>query len=138
MLTTVMEDYLECIYDIIEIKGYAGTNDIAEKLDISPSTVSRMIKKLDEEGYINYEPYRGMTLTKTGEIIGERISSNHKLLEEFFNILGIEDEEIIEQDIEGIEHYLSDKTIESVIALVSFFKENPERLKEFKQFKDQN
>lgn len=138
MLTTVMEDYLECIYDIVEIKGYAGTNDIAEKLDISPSTVSRMIKKLDEEGYIHYEPYRGMTLTKTGEIIGERISSNHKLLEDFFNILGIEDEEIIEQDIEGIEHYLSDETIESVIALVSFFKEKPERLREFKQFKDQN
>ncbi len=137
MPTTVMEDYLECIYDIIQAKGYAGTNDIAEKLDIHPSTVSRMIKKLDKKGYINYEPYRGMTLTEAGEVIGKRISSNHKLLEEFFKILGVEDEEIIEQDIEGIEHHLSAKTIDNILALVDFFTEEPERLENFNEFKDE-
>lgn len=135
MPTAVMEDYLECIYDIIQIKGYAGTNDIAERLDIHPSTVSRMIKKLDEKGYINYEPYRGLTLTEAGELIGKRISSNHKLLEEFFEILGIEDQEIIDQDIEGIEHHLSSKTIDNILALVDFFTENPARLEEFNKFK---
>ena len=57
--TPTMEDYIEVIYSLVKNKGYARSADIAEKLDVYPSTVTKMLKKLDVEGYIVYEKYRG-------------------------------------------------------------------------------
>ena len=52
--TPTMEDYIEVIYSLVKNKGYARSADIAEKLDVYPSTVTKMLKKLDIEGYIVY------------------------------------------------------------------------------------
>lgn len=59
MPTPSMEDYIEQIYLLIDNKGYARVSDIAEALEVHPSSVTKMVQKLDRESYIVYERYRG-------------------------------------------------------------------------------
>jgi Mn-dependent DtxR family transcriptional regulator len=61
--TPSMEDYLERIYKLIDEKGYARVSDIAEGLEVHPSSVTKMIQKLDKDQYLIYEKYRGLVLT---------------------------------------------------------------------------
>ena len=55
-----MEDYLEVIYELVEEKGYATTVDISTYLNVSSPSVTKMVQRLDESGYLNYEKYRGI------------------------------------------------------------------------------
>lgn len=55
-----MEDYLKVIYELIKQKGYASTVDISNYLDVRSPSVTKMIQRLDESGYFNYEKYRGI------------------------------------------------------------------------------
>ena len=65
--TATAEDYLERIYALIEEKGYGRVSDIAEALQVRPSTVTRMVQKLDEQNLLEYQRYRGLSLTEEGE-----------------------------------------------------------------------
>ncbi len=127
--TPSMEDYLERIYKLIDEKGYARVSDIAEGLEVHPSSVTKMIQKLDKDEYLVYEKYRGLMLTSKGKKIGKRLLDRHHLLEEFLEIIGV-DEENIYDDVEGIEHHLSWDSITCIEAVLEFFKRNPEQLKE--------
>src|SRR5690625_1821517 len=106
MPTPSMEDYIEQIYNLIDTKGYARVTDIAEALQVHPSSVTKMVQKLDKDNFVNYEKYRGFVLTDKGNKIGERLVFRHDLLENFLEIIGV-DEEKIYDDVEGIEHHLS-------------------------------
>lgn len=136
MPTPSMEDYIEQIYLLIDKKGYARVSDIAEGLAVHPSSVTKMVQKLDKDGYLNYEKYRGLILTKRGEKIGERLVFRHDLLEQFLEIIGV-DHDNIYQDVEGIEHHLSWNSIDRIGDLVQYFKSNPDRRDELIQMSDQ-
>ncbi|SMO39489.1 transcriptional regulator MntR [Melghirimyces algeriensis] len=135
MPTPSMEDYLENIYKLIEQKGYARVSDIAEALDVHPSSVTKMVQKLDQKKYLVYEKYRGLVLTPKGKKVGKRLLDRHTLLEEFLRIIGV-DEERIYNDVEGIEHHLSWDSITSIEYLVEYFQNNPERLAELRALKE--
>lgn len=130
-----MEDYLENIYKLIEQKGYARVSDIAEALEVHPSSVTKMVQKLDQSKYLVYEKYRGLVLTPKGRKIGKRLLDRHTLLEEFLRIIGV-DEERIYDDVEGIEHHLSWDSITNIEYLVEYFQKNPDRLEEFLALKE--
>ncbi|GAA4066069.1 transcriptional regulator MntR [Amphibacillus indicireducens] len=136
MPTPSMEDYIEQIYLLIDTKGYARVSDIAEGLDVHPSSVTKMVQKLDKDGYLNYEKYRGLILTKRGEKIGERLVYRHDLLEQFLEIIGVDHDKIYE-DVEGIEHHLSWNAIDRIGNLVQYLKMNPERQKELIEMSEQ-
>ena len=55
---TRIEDYLEVISELVELKGYANTLDISRYMNVSAPSVTKMLKRLDENGYIEYEKYR--------------------------------------------------------------------------------
>jgi Mn-dependent DtxR family transcriptional regulator len=131
-----MEDYLEKIYELMNAKGYARVSDIASSLDVQPSSVTKMLQKLDENQYVTYEKYRGIILTERGRKLGKLMKERHHMLEEFLRMLGVV-EETIQKDVEGIEHHVSPKTLDSLQALVLFFGENPEYMKAFQAFKTQ-
>jgi len=133
-----MEDYIEQIYNLIQTKGYARVTDIAEALLVHPSSVTKMVQKLDKDNYVNYEKYRGFVLTDKGNKVGERLVFRHDLLEEFLEIIGV-DEDKIYDDVEGIEHHLSWNAIDRISDLVSYFKEDRTRVEELKaiQTKDE-
>lgn len=131
MPTPSMEDYIEQIYLLINNKGYARVSDIAENLEVHPSSVTKMVQKLDRESYIIYERYRGLILTAKGKKIGKRLVERHDLLEKFLKIIGVKQENIYE-DVEGIEHHLSWDSIDRIGDLVQYFEENPERVSDLK------
>ncbi|GEN31121.1 Mn-dependent DtxR family transcriptional regulator [Cerasibacillus quisquiliarum] len=135
MPTPSMEDYIEKIYILIETKGYARVSDIAEELEVHPSSVTKMVQKLDKDNYLDYEKYRGFVLTEKGNKIGKRLVFRHDLLEEFLEIIGVEQENIYE-DVEGIEHHLSWNSIDRIADLVAYFKEDENRLEQLRKIQD--
>ena len=121
--TDRMEDYLEVIYELIQEKGYATTVDISSYLNVSSPSVTKMMQKLDETGYLNYEKYRGIKLTNEGIRIARNIRNRHGLLAEFFMIIGI-DEETANNDAEGIEHHLHPETMKKLEEFINELKKH--------------
>ncbi|WP_066193010.1 MULTISPECIES: transcriptional regulator MntR [Gracilibacillus] len=136
MRTPTMEDYIEQIYILIHTKGYARVSAIAEALEVQPSSVTKMVQKLDRDDYLNYEKYQGLVLTEKGKQIGERLVYRHELLEKFLQIIDVDEAEIY-KEVEGIEHHLSWDSIDRIGELVAFL-EDPEQWKTFQAFKDKN
>ncbi|MFP3721031.1 transcriptional regulator MntR [Niallia circulans] len=137
MPTPSMEDYIERIYNLIEDKGYARVSDIAEGLSVHPSSVTKMVQKLDKDEYLVYEKYRGLVLTPKGKKIGKRLVYRHELLEQLLRIIGVKEENIYD-DVEGIEHHLSWDSIDRIGDLVQFFEENPQHVEELKIIQQKN
>jgi Mn-dependent DtxR family transcriptional regulator len=119
--TERMEDYLEVIYELVQQKGYATTVDISSYLNVSSPSVTKMMQKLDETGYLNYEKYRGIKLTNEGIRIARNIRNRHGLLAEFFMIIGV-DEETANNDAEGIEHHLHPETMRKLEEFINELK----------------
>lgn len=124
------EDYLERIHELIESKGYARVVDIASSLKLKQASVTIMVQKLAEAGYLNYEKYRGLVLTDKGRDVARKIQNRHVTLSRFFSLFGL-DAETQHQDIEGIEHHLSPSTVAVLSDLAQFFEKNPEMLRTF-------
>ena len=87
--STRMEDYLEVISELVDMKGYATTLDISRYMNVSAPSATKMLKRLDENGYLEYEKYHGINLTKKGNQLADAIRQKHSILLEFFEILGI-------------------------------------------------
>ncbi|WP_243386363.1 transcriptional regulator MntR [Bacillus kexueae] len=137
MPTPSMEDYIEQIYLLIEDKGYARVSDIAEALSVHPSSVTKMVQKLDKDEYLIYEKYRGLVLTAKGKKIGKRLVDRHELLEQFLRIIGV-DEDKIYNDVEGIEHHLSWNAIDRIGDVVQYFEESKERVDVLRNIQKKN
>jgi Mn-dependent DtxR family transcriptional regulator len=126
------EDYLERIDALIQEKGYARVVDIASSLGVKQASVTSMVQKLAELGYLNYEKYRGLILTDKGRAAAWRIKTRHQTLSRFFSLFGL-DEKTQQQDIEGIEHHLSAATVEVLSNLAQFFEDHPATLQAFRK-----
>src|SRR6267378_2762957 len=122
--SSAVEDYLEQILDLINTKGYARVADIALGLKISQASVTNMVQRLDAEGLLKYEKYRGLVLTTAGETLARNIMRRHQLLTDFLRMLGI-DEEVIYHDVEGMEHHISPQTLHAIEALMEALRNNP-------------
>jgi Mn-dependent DtxR family transcriptional regulator len=122
--STAVEDYLEQILDLINTKGYARVADIAQGLRISQASVTNMVQRLDAEGLLKYEKYRGLVLTTAGETLARNIMLRHQLLTDFLRTLGVR-EEVIHHDVEGMEHHISPQTLHAIESLLSELRKNP-------------
>jgi Mn-dependent DtxR family transcriptional regulator len=127
-----VEDYLERISELIKRKGYARVVDIAAELKISQASVTTMVQRLDGEGLVKYEKYRGMVLTSAGEEVAARIAHRHELLTNFLSLLGLE-KEVVDHDVEGMEHHVSAETFESLEKLSRYLESHPEVLAAIKK-----
>jgi Mn-dependent DtxR family transcriptional regulator len=125
--SSAVEDYLERILDLINTKGYARVADIAQGLKISQASVTNMVQRLDAEGLLKYEKYRGLVLTTAGETLARNIMRRHHLLTDFLRMLGV-DEPVIYRDVEGMEHHISPQTLHAIEALVKELKSQPKLL----------
>lgn len=121
--SVAMDDYLEQILHLIEEKGYARPVDVSERLGISQASVTNMLQRLDAEGLVKHEKYRGTTLTEEGQRIARAIIDRHELLTEFLRLFNI-DEEIIYRDVEGMEHHVSRDTLNVLRAMTETLKED--------------
>lgn len=108
----VTEDYVEAISDLIAETGSARVGDLAKRFGVSHATVSRTVGRLQRDGYALTEPYRPVTLTPKGEELASRSRERHECVLRFLLALGIP-AEAAELDAEGIEHHVSDATLEA-------------------------
>ena len=131
--TTREEDYLEVIAELVELKGYATTLDISGFMNVSPPSVTKMLQKLDEKKYLEYERYHGINLTNKGKQVADTIRRKHSTLLEFFEVLNV-GQGIANQDTEGLEHHLNPKTIRQLKKYITFLKSNPKIIKQFHEF----
>ena len=122
--SSTVEDYLERILELINSKGYARVVDIAAALQISQASVTNMVQRLDAEGLLKYEKYRGLVLTEAGEKLARGIAHRHKLLTDFLRLLGLSDR-VIYHDVEGMEHHISAPTLRAIEALTAQLRRRP-------------
>ena len=122
--STAVEDYLERILELINAKGYARVVDIAAALKISQASVTNMVQRLDAEGLLKYEKYRGLILTTSGKTLARQIAHRHRLLTDFLKLLGLSDR-VIYHDVEGMEHHISLPTLRAIEALTNQLRRRP-------------
>ena len=130
--SSAVEDYLERILELINTKGYARVADIARSLGISQASVTNMIQRLDAEGLLKYEKYRGLVLTTAGETLAKNITRRHRLLTDFLNLFGL-DEQVIFHDVEGMEHHISPPTLRAIEALTAQLERQPALIERVRQ-----
>jgi DtxR family Mn-dependent transcriptional regulator len=103
------EEYLEALYTLTQDDRTASTSAISKRLEIAPASVTEMLQKLAGDGYVNYSPYRGATLTDKGFRLAEKMTRRHRLVERFLHdILKIGNDKVHKQACE-MEHVLSDE-----------------------------
>lgn len=127
------EDYIEMIYRLYSETREVKISDLSKALNIKPSSVSNMVKKLQQKSIIKHEKYGSITLSATGEAIGERLLYRHNIVEEFLKLIGVK--EYIHEETEKIEHTISVETLVRISNLISFFKENNEAMNKLNEYK---
>ena len=134
--SAAVEDYLERILELINTKGYARVVDIAQGLKISQASVTNMVQRLDAEGLLKYEKYRGLALTASGEALARNITRRHRLLTDFLKLLGLDDE-LIYHDVEGMEHHISPPTLRAIEELTAHLQRQPALLAKVREKLDE-
>ncbi len=129
--SSAVEDYLERILELIDSKGYARVVDIATSLQISQASVSNMVQRLDGDGLLKYEKYRGLVLTAAGEAVARNITRRHQLLTDFLTLLRL-DKRVIHHDVEGMEHHISPPTLRAIERLTAHLRRRPALLAKLK------
>lgn len=105
----VKEQYLKTIQSLEEPDRPVKTKGIAKALSLAPASVTESLQKLAEEGYIEYQPYHGASLTDKGRALAKKVSRKHRLLERFLaDVLRIEPSKVHQQAC-AMEHTLSDE-----------------------------
>jgi DtxR family Mn-dependent transcriptional regulator len=109
-----VEDYLKAVYDLSRNGTAVSTTEISRTLKVAPASVTEMLKKLAENGYVNYSPYHGSSLTEKGFQGAQKVARKHRLLEKFLSdVLHIRNDQVHSQACE-MEHALSDEAEESL------------------------
>lgn len=125
-LTESMEDYLEMFFRIVANQGYIRPVDLSKAINVKPSSVTRMIQKLDETGFITYAKYRNIALTELGMTYGRFLVWRDETLKEFLRLS--KDNVSVEEQVEGIEHYMTPATMGFIRNLILYFREDPDRM----------
>lgn len=110
--SALVEDYLELIADLIEDGNEARQVDIAARLGVAQPTVAKMLARLAGDGLVSRKPYRGVFLTDAGRAVAQESRARHQTVEAFLRSLGVS-AETARIDAEGIEHHVSEETLEA-------------------------
>jgi DtxR family Mn-dependent transcriptional regulator len=119
MVSENVEEYLEKIWGLSQKSSPVKTNDLAKKLGVTPASVTEMVQRLAEMGYVNYERYHGVTLTPQGERIGAKIKRKHRLMERFLvDVIGLDKVESHKEACR-LEHTLSDESEKRICQMMN-------------------
>lgn len=115
-----IEEYLEVLYKFGNRLDFVSTTTLSKELSIAPGSVTQMLKKLEDLGYIEYTPYKGALLTDNGMKVSQKITRKHRILERFLkDVLKIKDENVHNQACE-MEHSLSDEAERALCHLLNY------------------
>jgi DtxR family Mn-dependent transcriptional regulator len=116
-LTAPVEDYLKAVYELERRGGgTAATNALAERLRVAPASVTGMVRRLAEQGLLEYERYRGVRLTDAGRRAALRTLRRHRIIESYLaTVLGYPWDRV-HAEAERLEHAASDELIDRMAA----------------------
>ena len=120
-MTESMEDYLEMICRMEEENPMVGVNEVARRLNVRPSSASKMIGKLRQEGLVLFERYGQITLTEKGRERGAYLLWRHDVLIQFFCRLNRSDDQL--RQVELIEHFLTEESVRNLEKLITVLPE---------------
>jgi Mn-dependent DtxR family transcriptional regulator len=132
-VTPTMEDYLEMIYRLSKDRGFTRIGDLAGALHVQPPSASKMVQKLAEASFLNYEKYGVIELTGQGRELGEYLVKRHETIERFLRFIGAT--RSVLEETEKIEHNLSTETVKQIMLLVQFMEENQQWMEAFTAYK---
>ncbi len=120
MASEQIENYLKNIYKIQSMEGRVTTSSLSERLQISPASVTEMVKKLADEGSLRYTPYKGVELTANGARDALKIIRKHRLWEMFLvEVLHFGWDEI-DEEAERFEHIMSERMEDKIDEVLGF------------------
>ena len=133
-LTPNEEDYIEMIYRLqIENENEnVKIKDLSNALNIKPSSVSNMVKRLQEKELLKHELYGSINLSELGYDMGKKFLERHNTIYEFLKIIGLD--KYLHEETEKIEHTISLDTLVKIKKLINFFKDNKDILEKFKLY----
>ncbi|GMQ57621.1 iron dependent repressor, metal binding and dimerization domain protein [Vallitalea sediminicola] len=120
------------IYRICRDESYVRMNQLANNLNVRPSSSTKIVQKLSSIGLVNYEKYGLISLTEKGEKVGEFLYHRHIVLEKFLNIIGVEDS--ILKDTELMEHYVRPVVLKNIEQFIKFLNSNPNILQKYYEY----
>lgn len=124
-LSDSLEDYLEAIFHIEEQKHAARAKDIAERMQVSNSSVTGALRLLSEKGLINYAPYDIITLTPEGKEVAQDVVQRHEILHDFFmKILAVGETDADEAACK-MEHGVSPIILDRITQFIQFLEKCP-------------
>ncbi len=122
-LTPALEDYLEMVYRLCLEENYTRINKLSENLHVMPSSASKMVARLVDLNYLNYDSLGSILLTEEGKVTGGYLLKRHQILEHFFTLIGsinpLEETELVE-------HMLCSSSVFRIQAMLEFFAQNPD------------
>ena len=140
-LTSVMEDYLEAIFDLGKEKKIVRVKDIAARLGVKMPTVTSMLKTLSGKGLVGYEKYEYVELTRSGARIGKEMRRRHEVLNRFLTDILKVGPETADEEACKMEHTLSQSTLASLTDFMAFIQACPRAgeswLQYFEEFRRQ-
>ena len=117
-LTRSVEDYLKAIYALSPQGRTASTSEIAQRLDLSPASVSGMVKRLSEQGLLEHAPYKGVQLTAEGRRAALRMLRRHRLIEAYLVAFLGYTWDTVHDEAERLEHAVSDTLVDRMAAVL--------------------
>jgi DtxR family Mn-dependent transcriptional regulator len=124
-LTTVMEDYLEAIFDLDKTKKVVRVRDIAGVLNVKMPTVTSMLKTLNERGLVNYEKYEYVELTREGAKVGREMHCRHEILFRFLTDILSVPPKTADDEACKMEHALGADTLNRLTSFMAFIQQCP-------------
>jgi DtxR family manganese transport transcriptional regulator len=110
--TELAEDYVELIAEFTERNGEARLVDLSKELGVTKATVNNAIRRLQRDGLVTSQPYRAIFLTDKGEKLAKASRKRHLLVRQLLIALGV-DAKTAEVDAEGMEHHVSERTLDA-------------------------
>ena len=115
-ITSAIEDYLEMICRLFKTQTYIRVSELAKKLNVKQSSVTKMLDNLKELELVDYEKYKYVKPTTKGITLGDYLLYRHSVLNEFLCFVNKSENEI--EQVEKIEHFIDRRTIDNMKKLL--------------------
>ncbi len=122
-LTSSMEDYLEMICRLLAHAETVRVSDLAEHLHVKPSSASKMVGNLTQEGYLTFQRYGHIAATQKGREAGAYLLYRHEVVHRFLCLLNDTENEL--EQVEKMEHFLTEQTVRNLERLVQILEKLP-------------
>jgi len=119
-LSASLEDYLEAIHQVVELKDAARVKDVAERLGVAASSVTNALRALVERGLVNHAPYDLITLTAKGRELAGKVVQRHEVLADFFTKVLAVDADVAADCACKMEHAVPDVVLERLTEYIKF------------------